>query len=133
MEWLFNGISDLFSFAGDFLMGFANALINIFSITERFYGVLNEFRDYLHDMTLAAQTGNINGLPLHGAIATYRYLVGDLIFYFTYLLVMIGTMFVIYKIGCLIYKVYSSWKSQLTFGGTSAAGLGGLMSKIFKM
>ena len=70
------------------------------------------------------------GLPINEAISTFRYVVGDVIFYLLYLAIMFGCLFTIWK---LIMLIYSGLKNIKGSGGfLSPSSFASSFGKIFK-
>lgn len=131
-DWFLDGLSALFGFTSDMLSAIGGVLVSIFEMTEKFYKLLTEFTEYIDSMTLAARNGTLEGLPLNGAIATYRYLVGEVVFHFTYVLIISGILFTLYKLMVLLYKAYLSYRSESTSGLTTPGSLLAKLTGLYK-
>lgn len=111
-DGVFGGISKILSILGGIMTGVIDAITML-------YDALIDITAWVDNMITALTSGSTNGLPLLEGIGAYRYLVGDLVFYLTYVTIVIGCLFTIYKLIQLIYKELSGSMSS------------GLMSTLF--
>lgn len=96
----FSSFSDgLARIVSNFLM-MISALIQ--SAQDLINGLL-DISDLLSDMNTGLVTGNTEGFPILEAVGTYRYLVGDFLFYLTYLVIALGLMLTIWHIVRIVY------------------------------
>lgn len=130
IDGFFNGsvLSGITSFF-DFIFTFIG---NIVSAMRNFYSTLVEINAYVIDLGNSAQSGITNGLPVLETVGLYRYLMGDAVFYMTYILVVTGCLFTIYKLVLLFIKTFKEMNSTITGNGKTSAGLLSHISKIFK-
>lgn len=115
-------IVSFFEFVLQLAADLSGAVIN-------FYQALVELNLYLNNLIVSAQHGTVQGLPLLGAIGTYRYLVTDPIFYLTYMLVLFGCLFTVYQ---LIHLLVTFFRSFLDSASGGIPGKGTLTSFIGK-
>nr|WP_295683676.1 hypothetical protein [uncultured Lachnoclostridium sp.] len=99
-DGLFSGLSRIVSLLGGVLTGLIEAI-------KMLYDALIDITAWIDNMITALNTGNVSGLPILQGVGAYRYLVGDLVFYLTYVTIVIGCLFTIYKLFQLIYKEIS--------------------------
>lgn len=97
-----------------------------------FYNLLKEFDDKVVAMVDNCGTNEFDGLPVVKAIATFHYVVGDIIFYLIYLVILFGCLWTIYKIVVLMYNLAKMLFNQLSNGVSSKGQLTSLLSKVFK-
>lgn len=110
----------------------SNIFTNLFNLMDTIIKGLNEFKNGITELISLLQrvidgikVGNIDGLPVLEAIGTYRYLVGDIVFHFTYFMVLMGIGFTLFKLLLMFYKIL---QSAFNLSGTGL--LNGLASKI---
>lgn len=113
----------------DFIFAF---LGNLVSALIQFYDTINEANDYLNMLIDGVSSGSVEGLPLLQIIGGYRYLVTDPIFYFTYLIVLLGCLFTIYQLVLLLIATFRKFKESLDSGGSTKEGFLGILTKLFK-
>lgn len=113
----------------DFIFAF---LGNLVSALIQFYDTINEANDYLNMLIDGVSSGKVEGLPLLQIIGGYRYLVTDPIFYFTYMMVLLGCLFTIYQLILLLIATFRKFKESLGSGSTKEGFLSGL-TKLFKL
>lgn len=129
-EGFFNGnilesIASFFEFIFTFIGNVVTAMTN-------FYDTLVEINTYVIDLGNSAQSGITSGMPVLETVGLYRYLMGDPVFYMTYVLVVTGCLFTIYKLVLLFIKTFKEMRNSITGNGKTSVGLVGLLSKIFK-
>lgn len=73
-----------------------------------------------------------DGLPVNKAIATVHYVVGDVIFYLLYMLILFGCLFTIYKLIWLIIDCVINFITQLKGGTLNPVSFSSLIGKLFK-
>ena len=88
---LIENIGSFFSFIFTFFGNIVSAITN-------FYDTLVEINTYVIELGDSAQSGVTGGLPVLESVGLYRYLMGDPVFYMTYILVLAGCLFTIYKL-----------------------------------
>lgn len=107
-----------------------DALVSVYEALDEFYHMLKDFNDTIIAMTRDPSANT--GLPVVEAIGVFRYLVGDVAFYAIYIAILIGCLFTIYKLVCLIMEAYHALKEQVAAGSYSGGHLAGLFTKLFK-
>ncbi len=121
---LLSGIASFFEFIFTFIGNIVTAMTN-------FYDTLVEINTYVIDLGNSAQSGITDGMPVLETVGLYRYLMGDAVFYMTYILVVTGCLFTIYKLALLFIKTFKEMRSSITGSGKTSVGLVGFISKIF--
>lgn len=94
-----------------------------------FYDLLDGFNNTIVKMSTDAGNGTVNGLPVYKSIGMIRYLIGDIPFYFIYLIVLYGCLMTILK---LIYLILSSWNSVADQTSSKNNSMGDFTSKLGK-
>ena len=122
---ILTAIADFFSFIFTFISNVVSALTN-------FYDTLVEINTYVIQLGNSAQSGVASDLPVLQCVGTYRYLMGDPVFYMTYIMVVTGCLFTIYKLTLLLIKVFKEMKNNITSQGKTSAGLMSFLSQLFK-
>lgn len=122
---ILESIASFFEFIFTFIGNVVTAMTN-------FYDTLVEINTYVIDLGNSAQSGITNGMPVLETVGLYRYLMGDPVFYMTYILVVTGCLFTIYKLVLLFIKTFKEMRNSITGNGKTSVGLVGLLSKIFK-
>ena len=118
-------------FSGSILTSVSN-FFNIVSALTNFYDTLVEINTYVVQLGNSAQSGVASDLPVLQCVGTYRYLMGDPVFYMTYIMVVTGCLFTIYKLTLLLIKVFKEMKNNITSQGKTSAGLMSFLSQLFK-
>ena len=123
----------------DLLQAFTNlisdvydAIISAGSAVMQFAEQLGAFDKQILVLNEAARRGEVAGLPVNGAIATWRYLVGDTVFNLFYFMILFGCMFTIYQLIFLIYSAYRTVKDDSASGASTGAGWLGKLAKHIK-
>lgn len=102
-------------------------LLNAFSAIVdgviQFTDVLMETNDYVINMASSIESGTAGNFPIAEFIGAYRFLVGDNLFRLTYLSVVIGCFFTLYKLFLIVYRRYRETKTEITVGGNSISSL----------
>lgn len=128
---LLESLADAVSKIGEFFTKFLEMVGLAIVALKEFYDMLVEFDDRIVRMVDNCGSSEFDGLPVIKAIATYHYVVGDIVFYLMYMVILFGCLFTIYKLLLLMYRLVSNFFSSIT--GVSGSGkLSGLLSKIFK-
>ena len=122
---ILESITSFFSFIFTFIENVVTAMTN-------FYDTLVEVNTYIIDLGNSAQSGITGGMPILETVGLYRYLMGDPVFYMTYILVVTGCLFTIYKLVMLFIKAFKEMRDSITGNGKTSIGLVGFLSKIFK-
>ena len=121
---LIENIGSFFSFIFTFFGNIVSAITN-------FYDTLVEINTYVIELGDSAQSGVTGGLPVLESVGLYRYLMGDPVFYMTYILVLAGCLFTIYKLILLLVKTFKEMKDNITSGGKTKSALVGILGKLF--
>lgn len=121
---LIENIGSFFSFIFTFFGNIVSAITN-------FYDTLVEINTYVIELGDSAQSGVTGGLPVLESVGLYRYLMGDPVFYMTYILVLSGCLFTIYKLILLFVKTFKEMKENITSGGKTKSALVGILGKLF--
>ena len=116
---------------GSFFSFFFTFLGNIVSAITNFYDTLVEINTYVIELGDSAQSGITNGLPILESVGLYRYLMGDPVFYMTYILVLAGCLLTIYKLVLLLITAFKQMKDNITGEGKTSTGLISSIMKIF--
>ena len=88
----------------DFFQNIIDSIVSAFTGLAMFYNMLIEFDERIVAMIDNCGSKEFDGLPINEAIATFHYVVGDIIFYLIYLVVLYGCLWTVYKIVLIIYK-----------------------------
>lgn len=126
---IFNG--NILDTVTNFLFFIFTFFKNLVSALTNFYNVLIEINSYVVDLGNSAQSGITGGLPILESVGVYRYLIGDPIFYLTYILVLVGCLFTIYKLVLLLIKCFKDMKASMASTGKTSAGILSFLSKFF--
>ena len=121
---LLQGISNFLSFLFTFLGNILEAMSN-------FYTTLLEINSYVIELGDSAQSGITGGLPILESVGLYRYLMGDPVFYMTYILVVIGCAFTIFKLVLLILVGYEKFKKLIDKDAKTPAAILTMLKKLF--
>lgn len=122
---LLSGIASFFEFIFTFIGNVVTAMLN-------FYDTLVEINEYVIDLGNSAQSGITSGMPVLETVGLYRYLMGDPVFYMTYILVLAGCLFTIYKLVLLFFSVLREMKNNITGDGKTSKGLLSFLTALFK-
>lgn len=117
----------------DFFQNFIDMITTAIVALKSFYDMLDEFDQRVVAMVDNCGATEFDGLPVVEAISTFHYVVGDVIFYLIYLVVLFGCLWTIFKLVLLIYAKVKEFMSQLTSGVTSKAQFSTVLTKIFKL
>lgn len=110
----------------DFIFTFFSKIVSALS---NFYGTLNEINNYVIELGDSAKSGITNGIPILDSVGLYRYLMGDPVFYLTYILVLSGCLFTIYKLVLLLIKTFKQLKDNINNASKTKNGIIFLLSK----
>jgi len=116
-------VSSFLDVIENYVTKFLEVLYSLVNAMYMFSVKLEEVEARLDAMADSVNGGTIYGYSGLEVIGTYRYLVGDSIFMLTYLIVLIGILFTLYKLVIMAVKVYNNAKS----GGSLTS-----FSKLFK-
>lgn len=103
----------------------------IYAMTT-FYNMLVNFDNRIVAMVDNCGSTEFDGLPVNKAIATVHYVVGDVIFYLLYMLILFGCLFTIYKLIWLIIDCVINFITQLKGGTMNPVSFSSLIGKLFK-
>lgn len=130
---LIDVLSDAPSALKNFFQDFINMIATTIQALKSFYDTLDEFDKRIVSMVDNCGTSEFDGLPVVKAIATYHYVVGDVVFYLIYIVVLFGCLWTIFKLVLLIYKYVRDMVSQLSGGVISSTQFSTLITKLFKL
>lgn len=121
----------------DFISGiidmFFSIIFGLYSALVGFYDLLVNVNAYIILLCQSCKNNNVNSLPLIDIIGLYRYIVTDPVFLMTYVLILSGCFFTIYKLIILLIKMFSMMKNGVQTGNnTKTSFLDLLKNKIFK-
>ncbi len=128
VEDLVNAASSLLDFFGEIV----NSIVSAFEGLAMFYSMLVEFDNRIVAMIDNCGTNEFGGMPINKAIATFHYVVGDIIFYLIYLVVLFGCLWTVYKIVLVIYNYLKMYVSQLSDGVSSKGQMTNVLTKLFR-
>ncbi len=120
--------SKLIQFFNDFVDMLKTAIYAM----NTFYNMLVDFDNRIVAMVDNCGSTEFDGLPVNKAIATVHYVVGDVIFYLLYMLILFGCLFTIYKLIWLIIDCVINFITQLKGGTLSTVNFSSLVGKLFK-
>lgn len=130
---LINKLSSAPSALKNFFQEFIDMIATAIQALQSFYDTLNTFDKRIVAMVDNCGASEFDGMPVVKAIATYHYVVGDVVFYLIYIVVLLGCLWTIFKIVLLIYKYVRDFISQLSGGVVSSAQFSSLLTKLFKL
>lgn len=100
----------------------------IFKFVETLMGV----NIYILNMITSVESGSVEGLPFLEVIGAYRFLVGDTIFNLTYMMIVSGALFTLYKLLLVLYRRFNEAKKDTTSSSNSINGIFSLVTNFFK-
>lgn len=115
-----------------FYNDFVNMIKTAIYALNTFYNMLVEFDNRIVAMVNNCGSTEFDGFPVNKAIATVHYVVGDVIFYLLYMVILFGCLFTIYKLVWLIIDCIVNFITQLKGGTLSTVSFSSLIGKIFK-
>ncbi len=128
---LLQNIADIPSKAVEFFEDIIEMIGSVLDALLTFYTMLDDFDQTIVGMTEDCGTSEFSGMPIMDAIGMIRYLVGDVVFYMMYAGILIGCLFVVYKLVVLLYEAIDSLVESVT--GTSCTSFfNSLVNKLFK-
>lgn len=130
---LINKLSSAPSALKNFFQEFIDMIATAIKALQSFYDTLDKFDKRIVAMVDNCGASEFDGMPVVKAIATYHYVVGDVVFYLIYIVVLLGCLWTIFKIVLLIYKYVRDFISQLSGGVVSSAQFSSLLTKLFKL
>ena len=104
-----DGITKIFTVIFQLISGVMDALNALIS-------GLTEINDILSDMISALSNHSTDGYPILEAVGAYRYLVGDFVFYMTYLVIGVSLMLTIWHLVYLVYRRINMMYNKTTIG-----------------
>lgn len=128
IDSLVNAVSSLLDFFGEII----DSIVSAFDGLIMFYNMLIEFDERIVAMIDNCGSNEFGGMPINKAIATFHYVVGDIIFYLIYLVVLFGCLWTVYKIVLIIYTYLKMYVSQLSNGVSSKGQMTNLLTGLFK-
>lgn len=115
-----------------------NIFITIFDIIVAVFDYIFKFTDilvrvnvYVLNLITSVEKGNVEGLPFLEVIGAYRFLVGDTIFNLTYMMVVTGAFFTLYKLLLVLYRRYTEAKKDTNSSGNSLNKILSMVNKFF--
>ena len=117
----------------NFFEDFVNMIVTAIQALESFYDALDKFDKRIIAMVDNCGASEFDGMPVVKAIATYHYVVGDVVFYLIYIVVLFGCLWTIFKLVLLIYKSVRDMISQLSGGVISSTQFSAMITKLFKL
>ena len=116
IQWLIDVVKLIF----DMFQSIAEALFT-------FYDMLKDFNANLTQLSTDPAFGS--GLPVIQAIGVVRYLVGDVIFYFLYMVILFGCLATILRLVLLLVEAYDAMIEQIKGKSGSTGVIAKLLSK----
>ncbi len=116
LDWLLNIIQAVFTMLGEL----CDAMFT-------FYDMLKDFNDQINLMVYDPAAGS--GLPVIEAIGVVRYLVGDVVFYVLYIIILFGCLSTIYRLVCLLIEAKDGLVEQVTSGNGSGGFIASIIEK----
>lgn len=129
IDKLVNAPSVLLNFFQEFLDMVSTGIAAL----QSFYTALETFDNRIVAMVDNCGASEFEGMPVVKAIATYHYVVGDVVFYLIYIVVLFGCLFTIFKLILLMYKYIRDFISNLSGGVVSSTQFSSLLTKLFKL
>ncbi len=117
----------------NFFEDFVNMIATAIQALQSFYDTLDTFDKRIVAMVDNCGASEFDGMPVVKAIATYHYVVGDVVFYLIYIVVLFGCLWTIFKIVLLMYKFVRDMISQLSGGVVSSTQFSAMITKLFKL
>ena len=121
---IISGIKKLLEFIVDFFQTSADGL-------RQFYETLQEINKYVQMWTTSFAGGETE-LPVFASVGAYRYLVGEGAFYLTYIAILCGCLFTIFRLVYIIYQLFEKLQDKINSKNKkTASGLIDILSKFF--
>ena len=117
----------------EFFQNFIDMIATAIEALKTFYDLLQEFDERVVSMVDNCGSTEFDGLPVVEAISTFHYVVGDVIFYLIYIVVLFGCLWTIFKLVLLIYSHVRDFIAQLSGGVVSSTQFSTLLTKLFKL
>jgi hypothetical protein len=121
-----SGLLDKVLSVFDYIVDMVTSVISAF---KEFYQMLVDFDSRIVAMVDTTGTSELSGFPVVEAISTFRFLVGDVVFYLIYLAVLFGCLWTIYKIVILLYDAVDSLINHFT-GNSCKSLISSVLGKI---
>ena len=119
---ILEGLKKLFDFIVTFFSDLAVSL-------QHFYDVLTEINGYVQAWT-GAFGGGTSSLPVFASVGAYRYLVGEGAFYITYIMIVSGCLFTIFRLVYILYCLVEKLiKKAITNDKKTASGILSVVEK----
>lgn len=104
----------------------------MFDYLFRFVEILSRINLYIVNLISSIESGNVDGLPFLEFIGAYRYLVGDTIFELTYMSIVCGALFTLYKLLLILYRRFKDAKNDTVSNSNSLGTILSVVTKFFK-
>jgi hypothetical protein len=125
-----SGVSGLLDKVLSVFQYIVDMVTSVISAFKEFYQMLVDFDNRIVSMVDTTGTSELEGFPVIEAISTFRFLVGDVVFYLIYMAVLFGCLWTIYKIVILLFDAVDSLVNHFT-GSNCKTLISGVLSKIF--
>lgn len=106
-------------------------IVAVIDYIFKFVETLMEINLYILNMINSVESGNVDGLPFLEVIGAYRFLVGDTIFYLTYMMIISGAFFTLYKLLLVLYRRYTDAKKDTTSSSNSLKSIFTIITNFF--
>lgn len=107
-------------------------IVAVIDYIFKFVETLMEINLYILNMINSVESENVGELPFLEVIGAYRFLVGDTIFYLTYMMIISGAFFTLYKLLLVLYRRYIDAKKNTTSSSNSLKGIFSTITDFFK-
>lgn len=130
---LLDDISQIPSTVKNFVADIFEMFGSIIDALLTFYQMLDDFDKTIVAMTESCGSSEFTGMPIMDAIGMIRYLVGDIVFYMIYAGILIGCLFVVYKLVVLLYEGLDALVETMSGGKvTCSSFFNSLVNRLFK-
>ena len=106
-------------------------IVAVIDYIFKFAETLMEINLYILNMINSVESRNVDGLPFLEVIGAYRFLVGDTIFYLTYMMIISGAFFTLYKLLLVLYRRYTDAKKDTTSSSNSLKSIFTIITNFF--
>ncbi len=121
---ILQGLTNLFKYIINFFATVADAL-------RQFYNTIVDVNSYVKLWTNAFGGGE-TGLPVFASVGAYRYLVGDSAFYITYIVILCGCLFTIFRLVYILYRLFEKLQDKICNNNSKTlSGILSIVSKFF--
>lgn len=122
---ILTGLKNLFEYIVKFFATVSDSL-------HQFYDTINEINTYVIMWTNAFTGQGDVKLPVFASIGAYRYLVGEGAFYITYIVILSGCLFTIFRLVYILYRLFEKLQDKiLNKNGKTVSGLLSIAEKFF--